>query len=313
MERRGEKLYDEKGIINLFRQIVGNGLYDDVGYLKIGDKYILYNIDTFVKSTDAPKNMRHYFIGWKSVIGSISDIFVKGGVPRYLGISINLSSVEIEEIKELAEGVKDVITEYRLEVIKWDTNKSEDLSITVSAFGISSKPPVLRKGVKVGDVVFATDFFGLERLGLEIILEKVKIGNEKLRNAAITRFLKPVINQDIYKTLFSRISVNAAIDSSDGLARSLWELSISSNRKIKIRELPIHPLLIQSNLNEEYLRRITLYGGEEYIGLFSIPPEEEALCKKLGLIPIGNVVGTGIGVYDEKGNEITDKGWLHRF
>lgn len=306
-------MYSERDIISLFRQILGGRLYDDVGYSKIGDEYILYNIDTFVKSTDAPLNMNYYYMGWKSVVGAVSDVYVKGGEPRYLSISINLPVINIDEIKELARGIKDVISEYNLEIVKWDTNRSNDLSISVSVVGFSNNPPVLRKGADVGDIIVVTDYFGLERLGLELLMNKIEIDDDKLKKTAITRFLKPFINKDKYRRVFSMLSVHAAIDSSDGLARSLWEISTASNKIIKIKTLPIHPLVKQYGFSEKYIREITLYGGEEYTGLFSIPKDEETICKKLGLIPIGEVVTTGIGVYDENNVEIMDRGWLHRF
>ena len=300
-------------VIKLFRKFFRTQIYDDVGYIRwTDDKFLLFNIDTFVKSTDAPKGMDYYYMGWKSIISSISDIYVKGGIPRYLCISINLSKNDVDYMDRLAAGIKDATNKYELETVKWDTNKAEDLSITVFSLGISRRHPILRSGAREGDIIVATDYFGLERLGLDIFLNRIHVEDKKLEIKARNRFLKPEIKRTVYKTIFNTLEVHASIDSSDGLARSLWELSRASNKKIKLLNLPVHPLILNYNFNEEYLAELTLYGGEEYIGIFSVSQDNLSDLPK-DVVVIAKVMGEGIGVYNPNNEIIREKGWLHRF
>ena len=303
----------ENEVIDIFRRVFGQGLYDDVGFIRYGDKYCLFNIDTFVESSDAPPGMGYRHIGWKSVVSSISDIFVKGGKPVYLCISLTLRSVDVNLIEDLALGLKEAAREYKLEILKWDTNSSRDLSITVTSIGFSDKPPILRSGAKTGDIIVTTDYFGLEKLGLKILLGEIKNIDRNIGEKAVDRFLRPRINSDLYEEIFTNLHINASIDSSDGLARSLWEISRASNKKIELINLPIHPILTSTGMYEEELIDYVLYGGEEYNGIFCIPEEEKGLSEKLGLIYLGKVREEGVGVFDHKGELIRDLGWLHSF
>ena len=303
----------ENEVIDIFRRVFGQGLYDDVGFIRYGDKYCLFNTDTFVESSDAPPGMGYRHIGWKSVVSSISDIFVKGGKPVYLCISLTLRSVDVNLLEDLALGLKEAAREYKLEILKWDTNSSRDLSITVTSIGFSDKPPILRSGAKTGDIIVTTDYFGLEKLGLKILLGKIKNVDRNIGEKAVDRFLRPRIDSDLYEEIFTNLHVNASIDSSDGLARSLWEISRASNKKIELINLPIHPILTSTGMDEEELIDYVLYGGEEYYGIFCIPKEEKGLSEKLGLIYVGKVREEGVGVFDHKGELIRDLGWLHSF
>jgi len=111
---------------------------------------------------------------------------------------------------------------------------------------------------------------------------------------------------------------NASIDSSDGLVRSLCLLSRESKVRIVIDKIPIHPLLLkhQDILGNEYIQELTLYGGEEYIGIFSVSPNNaKKLDKFSDLYPIG-YIEKGSGVYLKKEDAIMrleDKGYRHSF
>ncbi|MGC8557176.1 MAG: AIR synthase-related protein, partial [Fervidicoccus sp.] len=92
------------------------------------------------------------------------------------------------------------------------------------------------------------------------------------------------------------IKVNSSIDSSDGLAKSLWILAKSSNVVIHIDNIPIHGKVISYlknfNLNIE---EFALYGGEEYEVIFTTSEKEDRVirvCKSAGIecIKIGKVI-----------------------
>ena len=64
----------------------------------------------------------------------------------------------------------------------------------------------------------------------------------------------------------------SSIDSSDGLAISLHWIAQASNIGIVINNLPIHPELKSSLESFETILEITMFGGEEYELIFTIPP-----------------------------------------
>jgi len=310
--------FDENYVISLFTKKF-RVYQDDVGVYKIGDKYLVMSIDSFVKSSDAPLNMPYYSMGYKAVISSVSDLFVKGVYPSCLLISLGFSEIAEIELKNLRDGILKALSLYGLsnEIYKWDTNYSKDMFITVTSIGLSDKHPPSRKGAKIGDLIYVGDYFGLERLGLDILLGNIKREDLplKLLYESIKRFLYPSPKFKKYIEIFKENSIDASIDSSDGLGRSLVIISKASKVGVYIDELPIHPILrkYKTIFREEYIRDIILNGGEEYIGIFIVKPEYKDLLDKQGFIYIGHI-GRGEGIYykrNEKYKKISVKGYLH--
>jgi thiamine-monophosphate kinase len=305
-----DKSFSEDDLISLFRDITNDqSPLDDVGIVKLDGIKLAFNIDTFVKSSDAPPKMGYYSMGWKAVVSSISDLYVKGISPEIISISVGISSQDTEGLVPLSSGIKDATNKYKLRIVKWDTNSSRDLFISIASMGLVQTKIPWRQNLKEGDILVVSDYFGLEGLGLKVMLNKIKV-QEKLAKAAIERFKRPSPNFERYIEIV-RKGVHASTDSSDGLAKALWNLSRSSNRKIILTKLPIHPMLVEHSLSEEIRYETTLYGGEEYIGVFSIPSSllKDAIKKRF--IAIGKVTTTGIGVFNKDGKIIEDKGWVH--
>ena len=306
------KNFSELELIELFRKNFRYDKLDDVGVAKLNDELYAFNIDTFVKSSDAPSSMDYICIGWKSILSAISDLYVKGVVPMMILVSLGISQNDVPFLDKLILGVKKAVNKYKLKIVKWDTNSSEDMFISVCNLGKVTFSVPWRSNLKVGDYIVVSDYFGLEGLGLKIMMGLIKNIDKTVSKAALKRFCMPDPDLKKYRELFNK-QVNASIDSSDGLARSLWLLSEASNLKIKLSNIPIHPLINKLSLPLDFKIDLALYSGEEYIGVFSISKKYLSYAKKLGFIPIGKVFEKGVGVYDLKGNIIENRGWIHTF
>ena len=307
-----EKSFSELELIKLFRKKFRHDKLDDIGVVKLNDSLYAFNIDTFVKSTDAPPSMDYACIGWKSILSTISDLYVKGVVPIMILVSLGISRNDIPSLDNLILGIKKIVNKYKLNTVKWDTNASEDMFISVCSSGKVTYSVPWRSNLKIDDYIVVSDYFGLEGLGLKIMMRLIKNIDKTVSQIALKRFCMPDPDFKKYKELFDK-QVNASIDSSDGLARSLWLLSEASNLKIKLSSIPIHPLINKLSLPLETKIDLALYSGEEYIGVFSISKEYLSYAKKLGFIPIGKVFDKGVGVYDLKENVIENRGWIHTF
>ncbi len=306
------KEFSEQDLINLFRKDFGYNKSDDIGIINFDDASYAFNIDTFVKSTDAPSSMDYRCIGWKSILSSISDLYIKRVEPIGILISLGISQEDLPFLDNLKAGIHDIVEKHQLEVVKWDTNSSEDMFVSVCSFGKVMHPIPWRSKMKKGDYIVVSDYFGLEGLGLKIMMKSIKNIDENISKIALSRFCMPNPDFKKYKKLFKR-KVNASIDSSDGLARSLWLLSEASNLKIKLFNTPLHPIINEIPYPYSFKIELALYSGEEYIGVFSIPESNLTYAKEIGFIPIGRVLDEGTGVYDSKGNLIKNKGWIHTF
>jgi len=319
-----EMVLDENTVIKIFRKRF-KGIYEDVGIYRLDDKYLLFNIDTFVGSSDRPYSMSMHSVGYKSIVSVASDLAVKGVMPFSLNISIGFETLSRQEIEDLRDGILYALNKYDLSediIHKWDTNYSRDLFISVAAYGLAGKTPPLRSGVKVGDKICIDGGFGLEALGLYFLLGKdsriQKIPRD-VREKAIESFLYPEPRLYEYIDLINNFEVHASIDSSDGLARSLNILSRESNVKIIVEpEKTVHNLVVtcKKYLGIRRMYKLVYYGGEEYRGIFAVTEEEaREIEKKKKFICIG-YVERGQGVYIKKDDKIVllkDLGFIHKF
>jgi len=295
---------------------------DDVSAYELGNgKLAILKTDMLVDKTDMPPTMSHWQAARKAVIMNISDFAAKGVKPLValasLGLPKNLNKKTIEEI---AKGLNAGAREYDLCIIGGDTNEASNLIISISLFGIAEKNKImLRNTAKPGDIVAVTGMFGKTSAGLKILLKGLK-ANIKNQKALVESVLMPQARLKEGLALSQTNAVNAAIDSSDGLAWSLHEIARASNVGFTIDSLPIakeaKKLAEANNLDPVEL---TLYGGEEYELVLAIKPhlwnKAEETVRKVGgqLLPIGKVTAEKQVTLkiNRKISVIEPRGWEH--
>ncbi len=256
--------------------------------------------------------------GWRAVISSISDLIAKGARPLGIMVSIglekNTSQVVLEKIYE---GIRQAIETYNLYLLGGDTNASmEKAWITVASIGKAVAPPIPRDGAKKGDYVYTTlknGGYGISGL----IWEIYKKYNASPRDSVgIDIKLRPEVPIEFLQ-LVKKIPINASIDVSDGLSKSLHLLSIASNVKITVTDIPSFPsreLVVLAEKEKIDVRECVLFGGEDYEVVFTSPAnpqfvEEE--CKKTGIrcMNIGKITDEGKGVFWASGKRIDYGGY----
>ncbi len=310
-------MLDEEDIIALFRE--SECLEDDVDILDNDSRYILTTIDSFVSSSDKPLLMPWSSVGYKSIIAALSDMSVKGCWPHQLSISLGLSRLSQSELRDLKRGINKALATYKLgNCFKWDTNYSKDYFVSVAAYGEVSKPPPLRSGVKPGNLICVGGSFGYVKLGLEILLGNDSWVSRLKRDEyfkALEAFLYPKPPFREYVDFVSEAHVSASIDSSDGLARSLHILSRESGIGIEVDKIPLSSSL-NDYLSFDEAISVVFYGGEEYIGVFSIPDNYIDVALKYGFEIIGKASSEVEGVVLTVGGErirLMDRGFIHKF
>jgi thiamine-monophosphate kinase len=308
-------------IVNLQDKMKNNPLPfgDDVAAIRIGrGQLAVMKCDMLVAKTDIPKGMNLWQTSRKAVVSVISDLAAKGVQPMGLLISLGLPrKISENYVRQIGRGLNAAAREYGTHVIGGDTNESTDLTIDVSAFGICEERKLIRRDTaKVGDIVMVTGAFGLPALGLKIIKKNMKI-SKKLRDKAIKAVFMPKARLSEGLILAKNHLINSSIDSSDGLAWSLYELSKSSNVGFQISKIPIHrevrEFAIKNNLD---LIDLTFYGGEEYELVNTQKPTLYKKTKKKirTLIPIGYVTenpGKIILKMKNKYYDIEPRGYEH--
>ncbi len=294
---------------------------DDVSAVDMGhDKLAVIKMDMLVGKTDVPRTMSLWQAARKAVIMNISDLAAKGAKPIALLASIGVPPDLTEtDILQIGKGLNAGAREYNAYVLGGDTNEASDLVISCMALGVCSKHNLIkRSGAKPGDYVAVTGAFGKTVSGLKILMEGLSA--PEIRGALVDSVLMPRAKVNEGVALAQSRVATASIDSSDGLAWSLHEISRASNVGFIIDSLSIAPEAEKFakiyNFNPVEL---ALYGGEEYEILVTIKPkfwqEATKAVEKVGgaLIKIGVVTKEKQLLLESDGKTVSidARGWEH--
>ncbi len=295
---------------------------DDVSAIDIGNqKLAIIKTDMLVGKTDVPPGMTLQQAARKAVVMNISDLAAKGVQPLAILASIGVPrNLTAKDIQKIGKGLNEGAREYDAYVLGGDTNEASDLIINCVAFGICEKRHLMRRsGAKPGDIVAVTGLFGKTSSGLKILLEGFSVP-QKLRKEFINAVYVPHARLKEGLALVQTQAVTASIDSSDGLAWSLHELSVASNVGFLIDNLPVASEAKQfAKIHHLDPAELSLYGGEEYELLVTIKPRLWEKVKKAvehvdgSLIKIGVVTKEKNLLLKAKGKTvpIEARGWEH--
>jgi thiamine-monophosphate kinase len=280
------------------------------------EKFVI-KCDMLVGKTDMPKGMTFRQAARKSVVACVSDFVCKGVKPWGMLISLGMPRGFGEEnVQELANGFKDAKNEYNIEIVGGDTNETSDLVIDCIMFGWGQHVTT-RDGAYVDEIVYVTGEFGLPPLGLDILSGVRQIKSPRLTEKAVNSVLYPKARIDFGLSANSRKLITSSIDSSDGLALSLYEIAQHSHVDIHLDELPMDETLRNNNEIDDIEKRdYTLFGGEEYEVVFTSKLKDEPKIAKISeetdtpIRKIGRTIEGNGRVYFN-GEILPRKGWVH--
>ncbi|MDQ3873289.1 MAG: thiamine-phosphate kinase [Thermoproteota archaeon] len=262
---------DEKEIINIFANKLGVSDLNDVAQLNNG---VVLKSDMLVASTDVPCRMKPWQIARKSIIACVSDLSAKGIRPYAVTISLGIpNSCKRPYVKGLAEGFAIAANEFRIKIVGGDTNEACDLVIDCCMIGFAKGKVPTRRGAAPGDIVIVSGRFGFPPAGLAILLRDAVTASRLFRDQAVQSVLEPNPRQRFGLELARYFS--SSIDSSDGLATSLYELASQSGVDIMIDTVPtVEGLNSFSRENDFDLYELVFHGGEEYEIVATIPQQK---------------------------------------
>ena len=198
-------------------QLSSNHIGDDGAYI---DGFV-YSKDAFFENIHfKTKWMSFYQIAQKAMLVNISDAVAMNALPKYALLSIAMpQSLTKSDMRELIHGFETVALEYGVEIIGGDTisNTKLDISITIIS---TTKKPLLRSGVKVGDYLAYTGELGSSARDLKKLLNLGTIHQK-------SKFVNIKLRADFIK--YSSRYLKAGMDISDGLFSDLDKIS-SLNR-----------------------------------------------------------------------------------
>jgi len=323
------KDFSETEIIALIKKAMRDRIKSD--FLPFGDdavatiakdKIVVINVDMFVRKTDLPRCLDYYCGGWKLVTMAISDVIAKGAKPYGLLLSLGLPiDLKIEDLKRFLIGVYDALAFYDIYLLGGDTNEACDFIADGIIFGFSTKKIVSRQGILEGDIIITTGQFGLTAAGLLLALDGSFNCLSSEKDIFLNAICKPKARKDVGKILNKIPNVVASIDSSDGLVRSLYELTRASNVGILIENVPVHESVTTfSKRNSLNPLDLALYGGEEFELIFAIRNmtfneiKNKFLKYGINVYYIGQAIKEPRVLLKETDGsikEIKERGWMH--
>lgn len=304
----------EKEVISILASSLGISALDDVARVPFGKKNLVFKTDMLIGMTDVPDQMTPRQAARKSIVACASDLAAKGAKPLAAMISLGLTKgVTRGYVAELATGFRAASEEFGVKIVGGDTNEAQDLVIDCSMIGIADRIPP-RSGAKPGDAVVVSGMFGYPASGLAMLMGNARATGQ-FRKDAVDSVLEPKPRQDfaIMAQFFS-----SSIDSSDGLATSLYELASQSGVDIRVDYDKVKAAGVDdfASANSLDARNLVFYGGEEYEIVATMPkkylPKARTLAKKSGLdLHVVGIVEKGAGrVYDGK-SLLENRGYEH--
>jgi len=296
--------------------------WDDVSAVSLGEgRAAILKTDMLVWETDVPKGMTPFQAARKAVVMNFSDLASKGVRPIAFLVSLGLPrSLSVDFVEEMTRGFDAGAREHDAYVIGGDTNEARDIIISGMAYGVADEKKIMRReGTRPGDILATTGGFGKTASAFKILLEGYEAPPE-LQAPLVESIYMPKARVEEGVTLAWSGSASASMDSSDGLAISLYDLSRSSGVGFKVDTLPASPDAEEfARLHGLPLSDLVLYGGEEYELVFTVKSDElesaRSALRQVGcrLVEIGEATTDRCIVYMDDGVEkpIRPRGWEH--
>ncbi|QQS29866.1 MAG: thiamine-phosphate kinase [Sphingobacteriales bacterium] len=271
------------------------------------------------------------YLGYKSVVVNLSDIYAMNAIPKQITVSVAISSrFTVEAMEELYAGIERACNFYGVDLIGGDTTSSnKGMIISVTAIGEAVEEDlVYRNTAREGDFICITGDLGAAYFGLQILEREKRLYLEdptiqpdtESHSYLIGRQLKPEARGDIIEILRNlKVKPTSMIDISDGLSSEMLHICKQSKVGCRLFEenIPIHPDSLEA-AQMFNLSPITaaLNGGEDYELLFTVSPADIHLLEDLvGISIIGRITNPAeeAKLYTGGGQSyrLVAQGWQH--
>ncbi|MFB6095478.1 MAG: thiamine-phosphate kinase [Halodesulfurarchaeum sp.] len=263
----------------------------------------VFTIDMLHEATDFPAGTTRYTAGWRAVGASLSDIAAMGAEATVTVAVYGAPQFEETEITRFVEGAKAVSSRAGATYVGGDLDQHGEFTVATAALG-HTEESIGRAGAEPGDVLCVTGALGRSAAAVRYFDRgKEDRGNELFR-------FEPRVGAGLALAPY----VTAMMDSSDGLARSLHQLSEAGDVGFQVQgdAIPIHDALRGVTDGRETLSAAVEF-GEDFELVCTMP--EPTLGDARGaldvdLTVIGAVRPSSEGITLD-GEELSDTGYTH--
>ena len=251
--------------------------------------------------TDFPAGTTRYTAGWRAVGASLSDLAAMGAEAVAAVAVYGAPTFEWEEIAAFVAGAREVCELTDGAYVGGDLDGHEEFTVATTALG-RVQDPVRRSDASPGEAVCVTGKLGRSGAALRLFERgDVERANDLFRfepRVAAGRALAP--------------HATAMMDSSDGLARSLYQLAEASDCGFAVETpLPVDDAVDDvTGTGEEYLE-LGAFFGEDFEIVCTLPESEVEAAREALSVPLTRVgTATDSGVTLD-GEPLPDRGYTH--
>lgn len=186
---------------------------------KLSSKYIgddaavvgdtLYSMDAFFEDVHFKREwMSMTQIGRKAMLINLSDAIAMNAQPKFALVTVSLpKDISNVQIDEMTQSLESTAKEYGCEIIGGDTVGGDKLHLSITIIS-KSDDPLLRMGLKEGDLLAFTGTLGESKRDLDTLLIGEKISDN-------SRFFEPTLRAEFITK--ARPFLRVGMDISDGL------------------------------------------------------------------------------------------------
>ncbi|MFP3941611.1 MAG: thiamine-phosphate kinase [Thermoanaerobaculia bacterium] len=296
-------------------------------------------VDSQIAGVHVPPDLDAAVLARRLLQVNLSDLAAAGAAPGWAVVA--LATPEGFDHRRFFDALLDACAEEGVRLAGGDLARSPTLVTTLTLVGTrpADRPPPGRGGARPGDALWVGGTLGESGAGQRLVARGARLTRPWTENAtapespgvalpqpyrrpeslaeaarrAVQRHLAPRAQLALGDALAGRAT--AAMDLSDGLARDLPRLARESRAgaEVETRALPTPPgFAALCGALEEDPVELALAGGEDYVLLFTLPPDEpppeDFECHRIGRITEGPDL---VLLRDGRPDPWPDLGWDH--
>jgi thiamine-monophosphate kinase len=170
-----------------------------------------------------------YWVGWLLVTINASDVAASGAVPQAFVAALEMpATLPIDQLHRLLAGIRDSCTANGFAYVGGNLREGPAVGGVGTALGSSKRPPLTRSGASTGDRLIVIGEGG--RFWADA--ERLRLG--KIVDRSTSPIFAPVSQAPTIHLLHADRLLACAMDTSDGLAPTLVELSRTNRLGLRI-------------------------------------------------------------------------------
>lgn len=250
---------------------------------------VLASADSLVENVHFKLSTTSFFdLGYKSAAVNLSDIAAMSGKPRQILVCLTLPPyIGKEHLRQLYAGLNDCCSRYDTEIAGGNLTSAEQFSINITVLGQAHEKGIAQRNTaQEGDLIIASGDFGASAAGFHLLNckdENIKARAVRELAYCINRHNKPEPKLDLSWQMIEHAKRLSMMDTSDGLADALLQMSKAANVsfEVDLESIQIHEQTRKAakilDLNPFDL---AFYGGEDYELLACMSADDWSKIKK---------------------------------